>query len=142
MENTARGIWLPKKLMGQRVRGLREGVLRMSQAVLGAALGYSPDSAQGTLAQIESGARAIPDEKLLRLARMADVPLSYFMEEGVSKDGWKDGYLAAVEQIQGVLVTMRSNTTGAPVMAEPSASSVRAARVAQGGQRARRAGGR
>ena len=104
-------IWLPKAVMGQRVRELREQRLRLSQAALGAALGYAKDSAQGTIGQIEAGTRAMPDGKLLRLARMAEVPLSHFMESGTVDRGWQDGYLAAVHKMERALGSMRDDVT-------------------------------
>lgn len=130
------GIWLPKELMGQVVRRLREERLQMTQEDLGVALGYASGSAQGTVGQIEGGVRPVPDTKLLKLARMADVPISYFMVEGVAgEDRWKDGYLACVDkferELHDVLVMMREN----PAVTEPSSQAgggaTTAARAAQ-----------
>jgi transcriptional regulator with XRE-family HTH domain len=117
-------IWLDKSLMGPLLRKLREERLKMSQEALGVALGYKKPSAQNTVSQIEDGKRPIPDAKLLKFARLANLPISYFMEEGVGGDGWQDGFVACLDQIQGVITTMRSHP--APPVSRAAAQAARA----------------
>lgn len=62
-----------KKMVGQRLRSARE-----EAGLLQAQLAKTVGVAQNTLSQYEAGAVDIPFEKIVRLARALDKPLSYF----------------------------------------------------------------
>lgn len=80
--------------MGERIRELREGVLKMTQPQLATALGYKSKSGQGVVSEAERGKRALPESRLLVLAQMASVPVTYFMRPEVG------GVVQNVEELE------------------------------------------
>lgn len=109
-------IWLPKDVLGQRVRQLREQ-LGLTQGAFGVVLGYAEGVAQSAIAQVERGKSPLPEDKLLRLSRLTHTPLSHFMEEGVyaadatGATQWQGGYFAAVEEMGRAIQDMRRKIT-------------------------------